>query len=204
VVGEASYVLSTYGIYLSWRAFLELVFYLVAGILTLFFGRRFWTTTTTTTTTTTPVAPGGQEEIPGNYTFTEYTQTTLKAREIDGLFSELETHQLLLKELQDEARSKIEELREARHQVSGYQHLLGQKDQEIRQKDQKIREFQARAPMVEVETVRGGRDGATPAQVGFMRGLSRRRGIPIPEEAFRSRTAASNWLDRHADGRSRD
>jgi hypothetical protein len=188
-------VLSTYGIYLSWRAFLELVFYLVVGILTLFFGRRFWTTTTTTTTT--PVVPGGQEEIPGNYMFTEYTQTTLKAREIDGLFSELENHQLLLKELQDEARNKIEELRETRHQVSGYQHLLGQKDQ-------MLRDLQARVQTGEVEVPRGGRDGATPAQVGFMRGLSRRRGIPIPDEAMMSRTAASNWLDRHTDGRSRD
>ena len=196
------------------------MFYLAVGILTLFFGRRrFWTTTTRTTTepegwkcgrcgraheSTVLSCPCGQEEIPARFTFNEYAQTTLKARELDGLYVELENHQLLLKELQDEARNKIEELRETRHQVSGYQHLLGQKDQEIRQKDQKLRELQARVQTGEVEMARGGRDGATPAQVGFMRGLSRRRGIPIPDEAMMSRTAASNWLDRHTDGRSRD
>jgi hypothetical protein len=94
VVAETHVELNTYGVFLSWRAVLELVFYLLVAAATLVLGRRAWTTTTTNATTTT--APTYEETCStcgatectcpsslGSYSLQEETQTHLSMVDID-------------------------------------------------------------------------------------------------------------------------
>jgi len=98
VVAETHIELNTYGVFLSWRAVLELVFYLLVAAATLVLGRRAWTTTTTDATATTPVheetcstcgavLQNGAEctcsSFPGSYSLQEKTQTYLSMIDID-------------------------------------------------------------------------------------------------------------------------